>query len=140
MKDHENDPKLRIAQKALGYEVIKDIHGESEANKARSISKLLFDKNIDLDSMKIEEIEAIDNEIKTLELSGDLNLVEELISNKVIKSKREAREFIEKGSLKLNFEPISEDQKVNSKYFENKYALLHVGKKNVYIIKIKTNK
>lgn len=134
---HEEQPQLRLAQKELAHEVIKQIHGEKEANLAQKISELLFNKNVNFDSYSLEDIEQIANQIITYELVQNQNLIEQLIEKKIVQSKREAREFLQNKSIKINGNPITEDFNLKSDLFENKYAILHVGKKNVYCIKIK---
>ncbi|MCU9932627.1 hypothetical protein NWQ33_01500 [Mycoplasmopsis cynos] len=76
------------------------------------------------------------SELKVLEVKKNENLIESLIELKVVKSKREAREFIEKGAIKLNLKSIDESQKNYSEFFDNYYAILHIGKKNIYLLKI----
>ncbi|WP_187468990.1 tyrosine--tRNA ligase [Mycoplasmopsis glycophila] len=134
---HEEQPQLRLAQKELAHEVIKQIHGEKEANLAQKISELLFNKNVNFDSYSLEDIEQIAKQIITYELAQNQNLIEQLIEKKIVQSKREAREFLQNKSIKINGNPITEDFNLQSDLFENKYAILHVGKKNVYCIKIK---
>jgi tyrosyl-tRNA synthetase len=42
MAKHMEKPELRLAQKTLAYEFIKDLHGEEEANAAKAKSEALF--------------------------------------------------------------------------------------------------
>ncbi|TQC54618.1 tyrosine--tRNA ligase [Mycoplasmopsis cynos] len=136
IKEHNLDPKKRHAQKQLAYQIIKDIHGQNEANASKSLSSILFDKDLDISKISINDIELIMNELKVLEVKKNENLIESLIELKVVKSKREAREFIEKGAIKLNLKSIDESQKNYSEFFDNYYAILHIGKKNIYLLKI----
>ncbi|WP_322960325.1 tyrosine--tRNA ligase [Mycoplasmopsis cynos] len=136
IKEHNLDPKKRYAQKQLAYQIIKDIHGQNEANASKSLSSILFDKDLDISKISINDIELIMSELKVLEVKKNANLIESLIELKVVKSKREAREFIEKGAIKLNLKSIDESQKNYSEFFDNYYAILHIGKKNIYLLKI----
>lgn len=136
IKEHNLDPKKRHAQKQLAYQIIKDIHGQNEANASKSLSSILFDKDLDISKISINDIELIMSELKVLEVKKNENLIESLIELKVVKSKREAREFIEKGAIKLNLKSIDESQKNYSEFFDNYYAILHIGKKNIYLLKI----
>nr|WP_318032881.1 tyrosine--tRNA ligase [Mycoplasmopsis cynos] len=136
IKEHNLDPKKDIAQKQLAYQIIKDIRGQNEANASKSLSSILFDKDLDISKISINDIELIMNELKVLEVKKNENLIESLIELKVVKSKREAREFIEKGAIKLNLKSIDESQKNHSEFFDNYYAILHIGKKNIYLLKI----
>ncbi|MEA4162903.1 tyrosine--tRNA ligase [Mycoplasma sp. 4404] len=137
IEKHKEQPSLRYAQKELAYAVISDVHSSAEAKKAKLISEILFNKNLDLSNYSTEEISDIYEDINHFELVKDQNLINQLIENNIIKSKREAREFITNNSIKLNLEPVNEDSVLNSSLWNNEFALLHVGKKNIYLIKIK---
>ncbi|WP_036452066.1 tyrosine--tRNA ligase [Mycoplasma buteonis] len=137
MEKHNANSSERLAQKSLAFHVIKQVHSEQDAILAQKVTELLFSKNNDLSSYTIEDLDFISKEIQSLTLQANQNLIEQLISNKVISSRRQAREFLATNSIKINYEPITEEFLLNSKLFENKYAILHVGKKNVYCIKIK---
>ena len=45
MEEQNARPETRIAQKTLAYEVVKDIHGIKEAEKAIAMSEALFTEN-----------------------------------------------------------------------------------------------
>nr|WP_322959251.1 tyrosine--tRNA ligase [Mycoplasmopsis canis]WQQ12642.1 tyrosine--tRNA ligase [Mycoplasmopsis canis] len=137
VQEHNKNPQLRLGQKTLAYEVIKNVHNEKEANKAKSLSSILFDKNLNLSDISIKDITDLENDMKILVLDENKNLVDELISKGVLKSKREAREFIEKGSIKFNLDTIEESFIIKSLVWGSKYALLHIGKKNIFLVKIK---
>ncbi|EIE41146.1 tyrosine--tRNA ligase [Mycoplasmopsis canis] len=137
VQEHNKNPQLRLGQKTLAYEVIKNVHNEKEANKAKSLSSILFDKNLKLSDISIEDITDLENDIKILVLDENKNLVDELISKGILKSKREARELIEKGSIKFNLDTIEESFIIKSLVWGSKYALLHIGKKNIFLVKIK---
>ncbi|AMD80970.1 tyrosyl-tRNA synthetase [Mycoplasmopsis canis PG 14] len=137
VQEHNKNPQLRLGQKTLAYEVIKNVHNEKEANNAKSLSSILFDKNLKLSDISIEDITDLENDMKILVLDENKNLVDELISKGILKSKREAREFIEKGSIKFNLDTIEESFIIKSLVWDSKYALLHIGKKNIFLVKIK---
>ncbi|WP_197723791.1 tyrosine--tRNA ligase [Mycoplasmopsis citelli] len=136
MKKHFEAPFLKLAQKTLAFEVVKDIHSEQDAKNSVNISEILFNKKLNLNNFTVEDIQNIQNELKTLFVDKNSNLVDFLIENKILKSKREAREFIQVNSLKVNLEPIKEDFLMHSKFFDNRYAFLNIGKKQFYLIKI----
>ena len=57
MKKHLEHPELRTAQKTLGHEIVKDIHGLEEANRAVKISEALFSGNVkDLTEKEINDV------------------------------------------------------------------------------------
>ena len=42
MNKHNENPHLRLAQKTLAKEIITDLHGKEEYEKAEKISQVLF--------------------------------------------------------------------------------------------------
>ena len=57
----------------------------------------------------------------------------------IVKSKREAREFIGTGAISINGEKITNLETIidDSKFIENEYIVVKRGKKNYYIGKRK---
>ena len=99
VKQNEN-PHLRIAQKALAKEIITDLHGEEEFNKALNISECLFSDRIwELSANEI--IDSIKDIPKFNVKNGEL-LIDVLVNNNVVSSKREAREMINAGAISIN--------------------------------------
>ncbi|WP_025755092.1 tyrosine--tRNA ligase [Mycoplasmopsis cricetuli] len=136
IKNHFQNSKLKLAQKKLAFEVIKDIHSYNEAKKSEIISDLLFNKDIDFKRISIEDVKSIKYDLPLIKVKMQSNLVEKLINFKLIQSKREAREFIANKSLKINGIPIEENFLMQSNLYENKFAFLNIGKKKFYLIEI----
>ncbi|MHA3838505.1 tyrosine--tRNA ligase [Mycoplasma sp. VS1572C] len=136
IKLHNEDASKRTAQKALAYNVIKQVHNEEEAKKAHLASMILFNKDLDLSSFDVEEISKLEDVLNTIELKANENLVTQLIALGVLKSKREAKEFIQNKALKVNLVPMNEEDNFTSNIWEGKYALIHIGKKNIYLVKV----
>ncbi|QDY87787.1 tyrosine--tRNA ligase [Mycoplasma anserisalpingitidis] len=136
IKNHFENPSLQNAQRVLAFEVVKDIHGYNEAQKSFNLSQFIFNPQFDITSLKLNEFENMIDHFKVLEVKNDSNLVEELMKNEVFKSKREVREFIQNKSLKFNFTPVDENTKISSNLFDNKYAIVNKGKKQIFILKI----
>ena len=69
-KQQEAAPETRIAQKTLAYEVVKDLHGAEEADKAGSGSKAAFSGEGNKDDMPTVELEKslIQNGIGAIDL------------------------------------------------------------------------
>ena len=59
MTKHNETKELRLAQKTLAYEFIKDLHGEEEAKKAVKLSEVLFTGKVR--ELTKEEIEVFTN-------------------------------------------------------------------------------
>ncbi|MFV8479274.1 tyrosine--tRNA ligase [Mycoplasma sp. VS428] len=133
---HRANPAEHIAQKALAFNVIKQVHNIEEAEKAALASEILFNKKLDLNTILLESIQDLDDVLNVISMPKGSVLVDELIAQGIIKSKREAREFLANGAIKLNLVAIEENTLVESNIWNNQYALLHVGKKQIYLIKI----
>ncbi len=137
MKKHNEKPELRQAQKVLAAEVIKDLHGEEELEKAIKITESLFSGNI----KELSEDELVDamNGVDTYEINEEKNIVDFLVDTGILSSKREAREFISNGSISVNGEKITDLEYLVNKdtSLYNKYIVVRRGKKKYYLVIIK---
>ncbi len=133
MKKHLESPELRIAQRTLAIEVIKDLHGQESADRAINISESLFSG--DIKSFTSREIEEAFKGIVPFEISSDLNIVDFLVEAGVCSSKREAREFITNGSITLNGDKICDLEFIvtKDKCIDSKYLVVRRGKKKYFI-------
>lgn len=131
-KDH---PELREAHKALAREIITDLHGAAEFEKAVNISSSLFSGNVK--SLSLKDIEIGFKDVPTATISEGEKLIDVLVNNKIASSKREAREFLAAGSITLNGEKFTdENMPVTSQLaIEGKVIVLRRGKKKNYIVK-----
>lgn len=132
VKQNEN-PHLRIAQKALAKEIITDLHGEKEFNKALNISECLFSDRIwELSANEI--IDSIKDIPKFNVKNGEL-LIDVLVNNNVVSSKREAREMINAGAISINGKKEIDLEKNITKNdaIEDKVLLIKKGKKNYFL-------
>ncbi len=133
MKKHIEKPEERYAQKALAYEVIKDLHGEDEAQKAIKITEALFSG--DIKSLSEDELKDAMAGVDTYN-SGPKNIVDLLVDTGILSSKREAREFLSNGSISLNGEKVNDLEMVVNKETSlyNKYVIIRRGKKKYYLV------
>lgn len=132
VKQNEN-PHLRIAQKALAKEIITDLHGEEKFNKALNISECLFSDRIwELSANEI--IDSIKDIPKFNVKNGEL-LIDVLVNNNVVSSKREAREMINAGAISINGKKEIDLEKNITKNdaIEDKVLLIKKGKKNYFL-------
>lgn len=131
-RDHLEHPENRVAHQALAREIITDLHGKDEYEKAVQLSKVLFTEEFkNLTSKDITEI-FDQQEIINIEST---NLVDLIIEVGAAKSKREAREFISGNAIKINGEKnTSLDYTLEDKDFiDNTYIIIKRGKKNYYV-------
>ena len=131
-KEH---PELREAHKALAREIITDLHGAAEFEKAVNISSSLFSGNVK--SLSLKDIEIGFKDVPTVSISEGEKLIDVLVNNKIASSKREAREFLAAGSITLNGEKFTdENMPVTSQLaIEGKVIVMRRGKKKNYIVK-----
>ena len=130
LKEH---PEERAAQKALAREIITFLHGEEEYKKALNISECLFsDKIWNLSS---DEIISSIKDVPRFDVSNNTNLIDLLVDNKIVNSKREAREMISSGAISINNTKCTDLEKLITKSdaIEEKVLLIKKGKKNYYL-------
>lgn len=134
MKQHEEAPEKRIAQKTLAYEFIKDLHGKEEADKAVRISEALFSGNVGaLSGGEIEDgFKSVPN--FTIEEKEE-NIVDFLVHYGIASSKREAREFVTNRSISINGEKIDDlNFTITEKYaIDGKFIIVRRGKKKYHL-------
>ena len=126
-------PEEREAQKALAREIITFLHGEEEYNKALNISESLFsDKIWNLSS---EEIISSIKDVPRFEVEDNTNLIDLLVNEKIVSSKREAREMITGNAISINGKKETNLEKVIAKRdaIEGKVLLIKKGKKNYFL-------
>lgn len=132
-KSNREEPHLRKAHKALAREVITDLHGKEEYEKALRISEVLFSGEIS--KLSLSEIEVGFKDVPHFEIETEENLVDFLVNHHVASSKREAREFINAGSISLNGNKITDVGYIVSKKdaIEESCVVIRRGKKKYYL-------
>ena len=130
-KKHTENPHLREAHKALAKEVITFLHGEEEYNKAVKISESLFSG--DIKDLTLEEINDAFKDVPNFELKEE-SLIDMLVNNKITSSKREAREFLNAGSITLNGEKVTDENMTINKQIAigGEAVIVRKGKKKYY--------
>lgn len=114
----KNEPEKRLAQKTLAYEVVKFIHGEDAANKARETSEKVFRGEVT-------------DEMPTIETS-ERNILNILVDTKIVPSKSEARRLVVQGGISVDNEKV-----VDPNIEFSGSVILKKGKKNIYKIIIR---
>ena len=132
MARHNEAPELRIAQKELARQIITDLHGSEEFDKAIRISEALFSG--DIFNLSVSEIEDGLKGVPSFEVTGD-TLIDTLVNNKIASSRREAREFLSSGSIIVNGEKVSDENMIidSSIAKEGKLVVIRRGKKKYYL-------
>ena len=131
-KNNEH-PELREAHKALAREIITFLHGKEEYEKAVKLTENLF--NNKFKEMSKEDIVDLfgDQDIKNVE--SNVNVVDFIVNMEVVKSKREAREFIGNGAISINGDKVENADLIitDDMFIDNTYIVVKKGKKNYFI-------
>ena len=136
IKNNEH-PELREAHKALAREIITDLHGKEEYEKALKISECLFKGNIkELDT---KDILVGFKDVPHFEVEENIKIIDLIVNGKVASSKREAREFINSGAIYINGDKVEDENMIITKDIALDYKILVIkrGKKKNYIGLIK---
>ena len=133
MKKHLEAPEKRIAQETLAHEVVRDIHGEEEYQKAVEISRALFSG--DIKKLPADQIGKIFSKVDHIDIKEAENIVDFLVNGKICSSKREAREFINSGSIYVNGDKVEslEYNVGRENALDNKYVVIRKGKKKYFL-------
>ncbi len=132
-KEHLEAPERRIAQQALAREIITDLHGQEEYEKALRLSQVLFSG--DVANLTGSEIQQVFHGVTQFNVENNENILDFLVNHGIVASKREAREFIASGSVMLNGNKITDLDFVVTKEIaiEDKYIIVRRGKKKYYL-------
>lgn len=136
IKNNEH-PELREAHKTLAKEIITFLHGKEEYEKAEKLTQNLFQNKFK--NMSKEDILELFGTQDIKEVEANINIVDFITNMGVVKSKREAREFISNGAISINGEKIDNTETIvdDDMFIDNTYIIVKRGKKNYYIGKIK---
>ena len=135
-KSNNLEPEKRLAHKALAREIITDLHGKDEYDKAVKLSEVLFSGNVK--ELSNEELELVFKNMPHISINSGLNIVDFLVNTGICSSKREAREFISSSSITINEEKITDvnifvdfDRSIN-----NNILVVRKGKKKYFIVNL----
>ena len=136
-KEQLEHPEKRIAHQALAREIITDLHGEEEFNKAVKMSEALFSGNVK--DLSAKDIDILFKDAEKKILDKEKNIVDFLVEQNICSSKREAREFVSGGTISVNGDKVTDLEKNLSKEdsIEGKYIILRRGKKKYFLISVK---
>lgn len=136
MKKHNENKELRYAQETLAKEIITDLHGKDEYEKAIKISKILFSGNIK--ELNLDELKDAMHNVPNYKLNKEENIVDMLVDTTILNSKREAREFINNNAISINGEKINDVNYMINKNIclFDKYIVVRRGKKKYYLVSL----
>lgn len=131
-KNNEH-PELREAHKALAREIITFLHGKDEYEKAVKLTENLFNNKFK-DLSKEDIIDLFGNQ-EIYQVESGINIVDFITNMGVVKSKREAREFIGNGAISINGDKVEDVELVvtDDMFIDDTYIVVKKGKKNYFI-------
>ena len=131
--EHSNAPHLRLAQKTLAREVITFLHGKEEYEKALKMSEVLFSGNVS--DLSADEIEICFKGVPNFEITEEVTLIDMLVNNNIVSSRREAREFLNSNAITLNGNTVTDENMIiNSDIaIDNKVIVTRRGKKKYFL-------
>lgn len=135
-KKHNEKREDRLAQKTLAREIITDLHGKEEYEKALKISENLFSGNIK--ELSVSDILVGMKEVPSIKIKENEILIDVLVNNKIASSRREAREFLTAGAININGDIVSDENTVLTKELalEEKLFVIRRGKKKYFLVSI----
>lgn len=132
MEQHEKEPHLRIAQKALAKCVVEDIHGKDECDKAIKLSEALFGGS--LDGLSAKDIMSLSKMIPNFKINEGEKIIDVLVNNDICSSKREAREMLTNAITLNNIKITDENYEINKDIaIDEQVILIRKGKKKYFL-------
>lgn len=136
-RQHNEQPHLRLAQKALAKEIITDLHGEGAYEEAVRISEQLFSG--DIKSIPPQDLLAGLKNVPHFEIEEGVRLIDALKAGGAASSNREANDFLKAGAILLNGD-IEKDGNVlltRDTAIDGRFVVLRRGKKKYYVATFK---
>ena len=115
--------KLNEAKEILAYELTKLVHGEEEAEKAKSAARAVFSGG---DSEHMPTLRLSDEDMK----EGSVDIVTLLVASGLCSSRGDARRNVEQGGVTAGDEKVTDPKKEYKKEELSKGLVLRRGKKN----------
>jgi tyrosyl-tRNA synthetase len=140
MAEHAANPGARGAQRALAENVTRIVHGDDALAQAQAATHALFSGEVaGLSKASLEEVfsSAPATTLSKSRLANDgAALVDLLVEATVVKSKREAREFLEQGAISVNGERASLDARLTARsLLHGEVVLVRRGRKSWHVLR-----
>ncbi len=131
---HNENKGARLGQKTLAQEIVTNIHGKDAYEQCLKISDALFYGKFE--KLTLKELDICAKQFNLYKINQEMTLVDFLIQNKIIQSKRVFRELLQAKTLSVNNIVVDkEDFKLTNKqtYFD-KYTIIKKGKKSYFML------
>ena len=124
---HDEQPELRIAQKALAKGVTEVVHGKQVTDAVENLTAVLFNRETDFTAFSENEILEFAEYLPVV--GKGVQLVDAMVDNGLSESKKKAREFIKQGAVSINGVKVTDDIAVEQT------AIIKKGKNKFLIVK-----
>lgn len=127
----DDESRKPMAQEILAKEMTILVHGKEGLEEALKITNALIKE--DFSSLNKKEIEDIKSGLSNLDIKeSNISLLDALVNTGLSKSRRESREFISNGSIKINGMKITDIDFILEKEFSiNDVYFIKRGKRNL---------
>lgn len=128
-KRHIEHPELRNGQKELAKVIVTALHGADAAIECEKMSLALFTDSFQ--GLSASGLRDLTDGLVVVEKEGEISILDALIETKLASSRREAREFLNNGAIKVNGEKVTSLDTILTKEnsLEGGYIFLKRGKK-----------
>ncbi|MGH8929741.1 MAG: S4 domain-containing protein [Egibacteraceae bacterium] len=137
---HVQQPARRLAQRSIAAELIERLHGESARRRAEQASLALFYGNpaeVDLATIQEEFADVPTRELPRARLTAGVSIVDLLVDSGLAQSRREAREHLDNGAIRVNGEPVSTTSVLREEnLLHDSILLLRRGRKQWRMVRV----
>ena len=124
-----DDSRINEKKMILAHELTEMVHGKEEADKAEAAAKALFSGEGDDNNMPTTELENVPEE--------GVQLLDAMVTAKLIASKGEGRRLIEQGGVSVNNEKVTDVYMVLTKVMLSEGVKIKKGKKIFHKVTLK---
>ena len=124
-----DDSRINEKKMILAHELTEMVHGKEEADKAEAAAKALFSGEGNDENMPTTELENVPEE--------GIQLLDAMITAKLIASKGEGRRLIEQGGVSVNNEKVTDVYMVLTKAMLQEGVKIKKGKKIFHKVVLK---
>ncbi len=123
------------AQQILAEQVTRLVHGEQGLAAAQRITQALFSG--DLSTLNLSELRQLEQDgLPCVAASRTDTLLDWLLSSGLASSKRQAREWLAQGAIRVNGERVAQEGVLSGFALFDQYYVLQRGKKQFVLIKL----
>ncbi len=133
VRQWQQDPGARYAQKRLAEAVTTFVHGEQMTSAVVRASEALFGKG-KVAGLTNDELAMVQESAPSAQVAAGDMVVDVLVASGLASSKREARTFIESGAVEIESEKVTDPEQAIS---AAGVFLLKRGKKQVCVVEVR---